>query len=82
MLRLNCKVQNYPWGVIGRDGLVATVAAADTKIQPELPYAEYWLGDHVNGPSRVLIDANDVKLCEVISNKEFCAKFDQQLVDI
>ncbi len=76
MLRLTCKVQNYPWGHSGSDSLVATIAATDSQIVPDLPYAEYWIGDHVSGPSRVLIDAKDSRLIGIICDNEFCAKFD------
>lgn len=59
MIRLSCKVQNYAWGKHGSDSIVGRIAK---KNQPELeeskefevtPFAEYWMGDHVNGPSMI-----------------------------
>ena len=47
-----------------------------------MPYAEYWLGDHVNGPSKVLVDSSNARLTGILGNPDFCAKFDKQYVDI
>lgn len=59
MLRLNCKVQNYAWGKFGEDSIVGKIAKAESdsnNFNSTLPFAEYWIGDHVNGPSSVKID--------------------------
>ena len=35
---------------------------ADKEEVEKQPFAEYWMGDHVNGPSKVKIDKNDENL--------------------
>lgn len=59
MLRLDCKVQTYAWGRPASDSLVAKIAGQEH--DTEKRFAEYWMGDHVNGPSCVMIDSNDLK---------------------
>ena len=56
MLRLKCCVQNYAWGKIGESSTVAQIVHASTgvAIDKDKPYAEYWVGTHVNGPSTVV----------------------------
>lgn len=61
MLPLQCVAQNYAWGKIGSESLVGKI---HKKNNPEAeiegkPFSEFWMGDHVNGPSRILINAND-----------------------
>ena len=57
MLRLNCKTQTYAWGRLGSDSIVGRIARQNNpeleerKDFEETPYAELWMGDHVNGPS-------------------------------
>lgn len=58
MFKLICKSQNYAWGKLGNDSLVGQIYAKDhpgEKID-EKPFAEFWMGDHPNGPSMVKID--------------------------
>ena len=73
MLRLNCKVQNYAWGRTGSNSLVAQIESSNqnTDIDSSKPYAEYWMGDHVNGPSCVTIDAADTEQTDLIGHPEF-----------
>jgi mannose-6-phosphate isomerase len=80
MLKLSCKVQNYAWGRPASDSLVAKIAGQES--DHTKPYAEYWMGDHVNGPSFVYIDYTDKQLVEMIGSEEFCAKFDKQFVTV
>lgn len=59
MLKLLCKAQNYGWGKIGEDSFVGRIHKSnfpDDDIEGK-PFAELWMGDHVNGPSKVLIDS-------------------------
>ncbi|KAK9927843.1 hypothetical protein M0R45_025009 [Rubus argutus] len=51
--RLRCSVQNYDWGKRGPDSEVARLYASnsDSEIDPEKPYAEFWMGTHESGPS-------------------------------
>nr|XP_022337281.1 mannose-6-phosphate isomerase-like [Crassostrea virginica] len=53
---LKCGVQNYAWGKVGRESEVAQLQkAADPTLQIEesTPYAELWMGTHINCPSKV-----------------------------
>lgn len=55
-MELLCKVQNYDWGKIGSKSIVAQLCANMDKqftIDEIRPYAELWMGTHVNGPSIV-----------------------------
>lgn len=54
MKRLSCVVQGYAWGKLGNESSVAVLkAGADPAflVDPQQPYAEYWMGTHPNGPS-------------------------------
>lgn len=68
--------QNYAWGKIGEDSLVYRLykesGYAET-LQSDKPYAELWMGDHVNGPSLGILDNGEkVKLNDLISkNPEY-----------
>jgi len=46
------------------------------------PYAEYWMGDHISGPSYVKVDLTDSLLTDTIGDSEFCAQNNDQLVTI
>ncbi|PON87866.1 Mannose-6-phosphate isomerase [Trema orientale] len=50
---LRCSVQNYDWGQKGRDSRVAKLFALNSgsQIDPERPFAEFWMGTHESGPS-------------------------------
>ncbi|CAH0561338.1 unnamed protein product [Brassicogethes aeneus] len=52
-MELKCQVQNYEWGKIGSNSTVAQLAKNYTEIDDNVPYAELWMGTHVNGPSIV-----------------------------
>ncbi|GAB4832320.1 hypothetical protein Ancab_006334 [Ancistrocladus abbreviatus] len=51
--RLRCSVKNYDWGRIGSDSVVAGLCSANSgvDIDPNEPYAEFWMGTHESGPS-------------------------------
>lgn len=54
--RLRCSVQNYDWGRKGRDSsqvakLFALNTSDSSEIDPDKPYAEFWMGTHESGPS-------------------------------
>ena len=58
MLKLNCKSQNYAWGRLGNESIVCKIHqahAAEEAKYDETPFAEYWMGDHVNGPSSFMV---------------------------
>lgn len=53
LVRLSCSVKNYVWGCKGGGSQVARLAALNSGagINPEMPYAEFWMGTHESGPS-------------------------------
>ena len=53
MFKLNCKSQNYAWGKKGLDSLVGSIYHKDHPEEniDETCFAEFWMGDHPNGPS-------------------------------
>lgn len=59
--RLKCSVKNYDWGKIGSDSEVYRLFSANSegnKLDPNKPYAEFWMGTHESGPSHVLKKGN------------------------
>nr|CAI5857580.1 unnamed protein product [Callosobruchus analis] len=67
-MELICKVQNYEWGKIGSQSKVALLykkANENFIIDETKPYAELWMGTHVNGPS--LLRDNRKPLSAVIA---------------
>ena len=48
MFKVVPSVQNYAWGKVGEESMVAQIGAHGD-IQPEKPYAELWMGTHANG---------------------------------
>jgi len=57
MIRLKCKTQQYAWGKLGSSSTVALInKASDVNFQPvnDVPYAEFWMGTHPNGPATIL----------------------------
>lgn len=48
----------------------------------EKPFAEYWMGDHPNGPSQILIDSKDETLCKIIGDEDFIKQNDGQILSI
>ena len=50
---LKCAAMNYDWGKQGADSLVFQMIAHNgAEADKEKPYAELWMGDHDNAPSR------------------------------
>jgi len=86
MLQLNCKAQNYAWGKLGEDSLVGRIhlknSNDDAAAIKDTPFAEFWMGDHPNGPSQVLIDKENTHLASVIGDNEFLEKHHGQAVPI
>ncbi|KAF1945926.1 mannose-6-phosphate isomeras-like protein [Clathrospora elynae] len=57
LIRLECGVNSYDWGKIGKDSAAAkfhAATASDFSIQEEKPYAELWMGTHPSLPSKDL----------------------------
>ena len=71
MQQLVCKTQQYAWGKIGSTSKVAELASCQDKtlkIDEDSPYAELWMGTHVNGPS--YIANTNTSLKEYIKQRE------------
>ncbi|KAK9105775.1 hypothetical protein Scep_022619 [Stephania cephalantha] len=53
--RLKCSVQNYDWGIVGEESLVARLYSLNSgsEIDSAKPYAELWMGTHGSGPSLI-----------------------------
>ncbi|KAI9149833.1 Mannose-6-phosphate isomerase [Blastocladiella emersonii ATCC 22665] len=62
------RVMNYAWGKHGTASAVARLAEhhLDAPIDQKLPYAELWMGTHVNAPA-VTRDADRAKLGDLIA---------------
>ena len=68
MFKLINSFQTYKWGCVGQDSLVSKyVSNQNTQIEDDKEYAEYWLGTHVNGPSYIIKDDNQVLLKDYIN---------------
>ena len=76
MFTLTCKAQNYAWGKMGHESLVGQIFA---KHNPDVsaeeinakPFAEFWMGDHPNGPSQFTVDSSNAILKELIQDEQF-----------
>eukprot|EP00271_Cylindrocystis_brebissonii_P014548 TRINITY_DN35911_c0_g1_i1.p1 TRINITY_DN35911_c0_g1~~TRINITY_DN35911_c0_g1_i1.p1 ORF type:complete len:482 (-),score=87.42 TRINITY_DN35911_c0_g1_i1:1259-2704(-) len=58
MLKLQCKAQNYDWGIQGSTSTVGRLYALGSgePVVEETKYAELWMGTHPSGPSKVIGD--------------------------
>ncbi|KAF2822152.1 mannose-6-phosphate isomeras-like protein [Ophiobolus disseminans] len=57
LIRLECGVNSYDWGKVGKTSAAAkfhAATASDFSIQEEKPYAELWMGTHPSLPSKDL----------------------------
>ncbi|KAH8687982.1 mannose-6-phosphate isomerase [Tricladium varicosporioides] len=87
LIRLQCGVNSYDWGKVGKDSAAAKFAAAtpadDFSIQDDKPYAELWMGTHPSNPSkdlttkRTLLDL--VQDNQALMSKEINEKFENKL---
>lgn len=70
IMELDYKIHTYAWGKKGKNSKVANLYAnvnKSFKIDDKIPYAELWLGTHVNGPSS--IKSLKTPLSDVFSKK-------------
>lgn len=58
------KIQNYEWGT--RDGDAFIPKFLGWKAQPDIPYAELWIGAHPSAPSEIELDGQRHPLDKVI----------------
>lgn len=69
MFKLKCGVQNYSWGKKGCDSIVARIYEHNGgTIDPNLSYAEYWMGSHPNCPSKLQIKTEEMFLLDYLKN--------------
>lgn len=63
-MELKCAVQNYDWGKLGKESEVAQLSSACKSfvVDDKKPYAELWMGTHVNGPSYVIDTEEDLSV--------------------
>ncbi|KAF1918350.1 mannose-6-phosphate isomeras-like protein [Ampelomyces quisqualis] len=57
LIRLECGVNSYDWGKVGKSSAAAkfhAATASDFSIEEEKPYAELWMGTHPSLPSKDL----------------------------
>jgi len=68
--KLICSAQNYDWGQPANCSLVSTVLRKNSRpVDESKAYAEYWMGTHPNGPSKILKDGKEVLLSEEINGQ-------------
>ncbi|WKY15501.1 hypothetical protein Q1695_000744 [Nippostrongylus brasiliensis] len=63
MHKLVCAVQTYGWGKPGNRSTVAALVRAGQHakyVDDEKPYAEFWMGVHPNGPSKIAETSEDL----------------------
>lgn len=67
MYRLLYGIQNYEWGKLGKDALIANLYAATNGVAvEEKPYAEMWMGTHPSLPSKLVVDGKQVLLSDFL----------------
>ncbi|CAB3401509.1 unnamed protein product [Caenorhabditis bovis] len=80
LLKLQCKVNNYAWGVKGDQSMAGNLAYAGKhidNIDKSKPYAEFWVGTHPNGPS-VVIDLKKSLEQVILENKSLIGKHEAE----
>ena len=62
MYYLECACQTYAWGQPSSKSLVSKILKKNNlPVDESKPYAEYWMGTHLNGPSKIKLQ-NETKL--------------------
>ena len=68
--KLICASQNYDWGKPANSSLVAeALRENDITVDNSKPYAEYWMGTHPNGPSKIIKNGKEVLLSDEINGQ-------------
>jgi len=63
IFKLKCSCQNYDWGQYANNSLVATALRKNgEEVDEKKKYAEYWMGTHPNGPSKIINDNREILL--------------------
>ena len=70
IFKLKCSCQNYDWGQYANNSLVATALRKNgEEVDEKKKYAEYWMGTHPNGPSKIINDNREILLSEEINGQ-------------
>ena len=68
--KLKCACQNYDWGKYANDSLVATALRKNGEtVDDKKRYAEYWMGTHPNGPSKIIKNNKEILLSDDINGQ-------------
>ena len=68
--KLKCACQNYDWGKYANDSLVATALRKNGEtVDEKKRYAEYWMGTHPNGPSKIIKNNKEILLSDDINGQ-------------
>jgi mannose-6-phosphate isomerase len=62
---LNNQIQPYAWGTKGESAFIPHLLGI--KAEPEVPYAELWMGTHPNAPSEIMLDDTLISLRELVA---------------
>lgn len=63
---LKNKIQNYSWGTKDDNAFIPQLLGET--LEPGIPYAEMWMGTHVNAPSKILVDETEQSLADYIDS--------------
>ena len=65
--KLKCAYQNYDWGQYANKSLVAKALRKNGEtVDEKKRYAEYWMGTHPNGPSKIIKKNKEILLSDEI----------------
>ena len=68
--KLKCAAQNYDWGKPANYSLVAEALRRNgLSIDQTKNYAEYWIGTHPNGPSKIIKNDKEILLSDEINGQ-------------
>ena len=68
--KLKCVEQNYDWGKPANYSLVAEALRRNgLPIDQTKNYAEYWMGTHPNGPSKIIKNGKEILLSDEINGQ-------------
>ena len=70
IFKLKCACQNYDWGKYANNSLVATALRKNgDPVNKTKKYAEYWMGTHQNGPSKIIKNNKEILLSDEIGGQ-------------
>ena len=68
--------QNYDWGKLGSSSVVSQLIQAgySISIDESKPYAELWMGDHVNGLNKVIEKDSKIPISKFLTERNLSGK--------